>query len=315
MADKHYIYVTTNNINSKKYIGQHITNCDTIDCMLNDGYLGSGTLLLKAIRKYGKENFAKQIVSIHTSQKETDEAEINYIESHKVLQNKNVWYNRSAGGQYNRGEKHSEIMSEIMKEVVNSNEYRINRGWLTLEEREEKRLFGMRKHLINTLYRIRKVKKKQEDYHRFNLVYGVNKPSEYKRALFGLSQKDRMEKVILHNEYQRTDDARQEMSRKLREKYKAQGTDGHKWSVERKIAKSTQKSKSDNTKLRSFLIANGISPDSIKRVRRYSNGEYKTNTGLLRGLNGILNEVSKMGIHFDIQEYYTEYMKYFTITN
>ena len=50
-----YIYLTTNLVNGKKYIGQH-------NGSIKDDYLGSGVLLVKAIKKYGKENFKKEIL-------------------------------------------------------------------------------------------------------------------------------------------------------------------------------------------------------------------------------------------------------------
>ncbi len=45
-----YIYLTTNIINDKKYIGQH--RSDKYD----KDYLGSGILLSKAVRKYGRKH-------------------------------------------------------------------------------------------------------------------------------------------------------------------------------------------------------------------------------------------------------------------
>ena len=47
------VYLITNLINGKRYIGMDSKN--------NPQYLGSGTLILKAIKKYGKENFKKEI--------------------------------------------------------------------------------------------------------------------------------------------------------------------------------------------------------------------------------------------------------------
>jgi len=52
----HYNYITTNKINGKQYVGAHSTN------NINDGYLGGGLLINKAIKKYGKENFTRKIL-------------------------------------------------------------------------------------------------------------------------------------------------------------------------------------------------------------------------------------------------------------
>ena len=49
------IYLTTNLITGKQYVGRDKNN--------NPKYLGSGLHLKRAINKYGKENFSKQIVA------------------------------------------------------------------------------------------------------------------------------------------------------------------------------------------------------------------------------------------------------------
>lgn len=50
------VYKTTCKVNRKVYIGCHSTND------LCDGYLGSGKQLLRAIKKYGKSNFEREIL-------------------------------------------------------------------------------------------------------------------------------------------------------------------------------------------------------------------------------------------------------------
>lgn len=52
----HTVYCTTNKVNGKQYVGIHSTT------NLNDGYLGSGTLMQEAIEKYGEKNFSKKIL-------------------------------------------------------------------------------------------------------------------------------------------------------------------------------------------------------------------------------------------------------------
>lgn len=50
------IYEITNLINGKNYIGQHITTDP------NDNYMGGGVRIRAAIKKYGRENFKKEIL-------------------------------------------------------------------------------------------------------------------------------------------------------------------------------------------------------------------------------------------------------------
>jgi len=72
----HFVYITTNLINGKQYVGDHSTND------LNDGYLGSGRpYLQRALRQYGKQNFKKEILEVFPSKKEAFNAQEKYIKN------------------------------------------------------------------------------------------------------------------------------------------------------------------------------------------------------------------------------------------
>lgn len=65
----HFLYKTTNLINGKFYYGMHSTDD------LQDGYIGSGTLLKRSINKYGVENFHIEILEFFDSREALVEAE------------------------------------------------------------------------------------------------------------------------------------------------------------------------------------------------------------------------------------------------
>jgi len=84
------VYMTINLINNKKYIGADSKN--------NPDYLGSGKILKKAIKKYGKENFQKIILEECNSNENLFKKEIKWIELLNATKNKD-FYNILSGGQ------------------------------------------------------------------------------------------------------------------------------------------------------------------------------------------------------------------------
>ena len=88
------IYKTTNKINGKVYIGQHKVKF----LFARDNYLGSGRKLKLAIKKYGKENFSKEIITIAMTQSEADVFEEYYIKEYDST-NPEKGYNILKGGQ------------------------------------------------------------------------------------------------------------------------------------------------------------------------------------------------------------------------
>jgi len=83
-------YKTTNKINGKIYIGIHVTD------NIHDGYMGSGTYLFRAIKKYGIENFEKEILKTFESREEMLVWETETVNSDFV--DRDDTYNISNGG-------------------------------------------------------------------------------------------------------------------------------------------------------------------------------------------------------------------------
>lgn len=85
------IYKTTNIINGKIYIGKDIKNYDK--------YLGSGIYFKNSLKKYGKDNFIKEILEDNILDKNIlNEREIFWI-NHFNSTDKTIGYNIHIGGQ------------------------------------------------------------------------------------------------------------------------------------------------------------------------------------------------------------------------
>lgn len=88
-----FIYITTNMVNGKRYLGQKSFD----DNYKWKNYLGSGSAFKSAVRKYGKENFSRNIICFCDSLEELNKSEYDLSVFLNVLEDKN-WYNLCYGG-------------------------------------------------------------------------------------------------------------------------------------------------------------------------------------------------------------------------
>lgn len=120
---QYVIYMTINLINNKKYIGQDINN--------NPKYLGSGVLLKKAIKKYGKNSFKKIIIDICENLEVLNQKEVFWIKEYDAV-NSNEFYNIDFGGR-NGGNTALKKMPENSKLIISK---KIKEKWTNSNYRE-----------------------------------------------------------------------------------------------------------------------------------------------------------------------------------
>jgi GIY-YIG catalytic domain/NUMOD3 motif len=118
----YYLYEIRNLLNVKIYIGVHKTED------LEDGYMGSGSLLKKAIEKHGIENFKKTILETFSSQDEMLKREREVVNESFLL--REDVYNLKLGGEGGfdwinssnipkmKGKKHSEETKKAISETM-----------------------------------------------------------------------------------------------------------------------------------------------------------------------------------------------------
>ena len=86
----YYLYKVTNLVNNRFYVGVHKTKD------MNDGYMGSGKIIQRAIEKYGIENFQKEILEVFNNSKEMYDREKEIV-TEEFLKTENA-YNLKLGG-------------------------------------------------------------------------------------------------------------------------------------------------------------------------------------------------------------------------
>lgn len=104
-----YVYKTTNKINGKIYIG--LKQRSTFDT----SYLGSGDLIQRSIKKYGKDSFYVEVLDWAPDKKSLDLLEQYYITLYRAT-DRSIGYNIATGGQGgNLGAEVNHRISEKLK--------------------------------------------------------------------------------------------------------------------------------------------------------------------------------------------------------
>lgn len=118
-----YVYLITNTINGKQYVGAHTTN------NIDDGYLGSGNLIRRSIKKYGKENFKKEILKKCETIGEARKLEHPYINEYNTLHPNGYNLHPNGGNGNERGKVSKESIDKFrisMSKVPRTKEWKNN---------------------------------------------------------------------------------------------------------------------------------------------------------------------------------------------
>jgi group I intron endonuclease len=168
------VYKITNIINNKIYIGKDTSN--------NPNYFGSGILIKKSIKKYGIENFIKEIIEECNDNQTLCEKEKYWIKEYNST-NLTIGYNISKGGDGGDTFSNNPNKLEIKEKIRDSMKTRVF---------TEKHRSNLSKNHMSTKH------KKGKTYEE---IYGKERADEYKGKLRLSRQKYKTEKERLGENY------------------------------------------------------------------------------------------------------------------
>lgn len=136
MAELYQIYLVTNLVNNKKYVGQVLQRrgykLRFYEHLVGTKYANTH-LLSNAIKKYGEENFKVELIEENIPEDFIDEKEIYYIKLFNTYYINNNGYNMTIGGQGIHGYLHS---AEDIKKISDASK----KHWDELRKDKDKLL-------------------------------------------------------------------------------------------------------------------------------------------------------------------------------
>ena len=131
------VYRVVNIINGREYTGKHETD------NLDDGYLGSGKRILSAVKKYGRENFRKEILHVFDNATEMNAREAEIVTEAYCAREDT--YNLCLGGNGGWNYVNKNGLADVRKGGINAQKRPGgigNIGWKAGASIEQKRLGG-----------------------------------------------------------------------------------------------------------------------------------------------------------------------------
>jgi hypothetical protein len=191
----HFTYITICSINSKFYIGKHTTTD------FKDNYLGSGTLLFTAIKKYGKQSFTRHIVQFYLTEEDAFIGEANIVNEDVIKVYKDeldMTYNLRVGGNggirslsietknkmsaslkeaYKNRPEIKDKIKEALKEFRESTEFKEKIGKASLERLAKKPLYLPNSTEIIEIHKDDILSKLKEGYRYAGKTAGIYNPN------------------------------------------------------------------------------------------------------------------------------------------
>ena len=113
-----FVYLTTNLVNGKVYVGQYTFKKDK---RLNATYIGSGTVFEQALEKYGRKNFKRKILKLCYTINQLNGWETYYTLKYNPKLDPNIGYNQIIGPVRRSGNKNPACYMNIRKKMIEIN--------------------------------------------------------------------------------------------------------------------------------------------------------------------------------------------------